>query len=135
MASQMSNAVFDSVSVDIETDKATFHATGQTLLFDGFLKVYKEDSDDSDDKEDNAKLPPLSVGDSVNVSELLPEQHFTMPPPRFTEASLVKKLEELGIGRPSTYASIMSTIVDRDYVELDKSRRFIPTMGGWLVSG
>lgn len=134
LASQMSNAVFDSVSVDIETDKATFHATGQTLLFDGFLKVYKEDSDDSDDKEDNAKLPPLSVGDSVNVSELLPEQHFTMPPPRFTEASLVKKLEELGIGRPSTYASIMSTIVDRDYVELDKSRRFIPTMGGWLVS-
>jgi len=133
MASQMTNAVFDSVAADLEYKNAAFRATGQTLVFDGFLKVYKEDSDDDEDEE-NAKLPPLAVGDKVGVLEFIPEQHFTMPPPRYTEASLVKKLEELGIGRPSTYASIMSTIVDRGYVEIDKSRRFIPTIGGWLVA-
>ncbi|MDR2268955.1 MAG: type I DNA topoisomerase [Rickettsiales bacterium] len=133
LASQMSNAVFDSVAVDLEKNEAAFHATGQTMVFDGFLKVYNETKDDEDEEKD-ARLPELAVGDSIDVSKLVPEQHFTMPPPRFTEASLVKKLEELGIGRPSTYASIMSTIVDRNYAELDKSRRFIPTMGGWLVS-
>jgi DNA topoisomerase-1 len=134
LASQMTNAEFDSVAVDLESGKNAFHATGQTLVFDGFLKVYNEDKDDGNDDDKESKLPALAEGDSVDVAGLLPEQHFTQPPARFTEASLVKKLEELGIGRPSTYASIMSTIVDRNYVELDKSRRFIPTTGGWLVS-
>jgi DNA topoisomerase-1 len=133
MASQMTNAVFDSVAADLENGAATFRATGQTLAFDGFLKVYREDIDD-EAADDESALPPLSVGEDLPVVELIPEQHFTQPPPRFTEASLVKKLEELGIGRPSTYASIMSTIVDRGYVEVDKNRRFIPTSGGWLVS-
>jgi DNA topoisomerase-1 len=133
MSSQMTNAIFDSVAVDMENKNATFHATGQTLVFDGFLSVYREAVDD-DEEEKEEKLPELSVGDKIEITEYLPEQHFTMPPPRFTEASLVKKLEELGIGRPSTYASIMSTIVDREYVEVDKSRRFVPTTGGWLVS-
>lgn len=140
LASQMTNALFDSVAVDMESKlsgvngTATFHATGQTLIFDGFLKVYRESSDDDTEKDDETRLPALSVGDELDVAEFLSEQHFTMPPPRYTEASLVKKLEELGIGRPSTYASIMSTIVDRNYVELDTSRRFVPTTGGWLVS-
>jgi DNA topoisomerase-1 len=133
IACQMTNALFDAVAVDLAAKDALFHATGQSLVFDGFLKVYVEDKDDNADEE-NAKLPPLSAGDVANVLEFLPEQHFTQPPPRFTEASLVKKLEELGIGRPSTYASIMGTIVDREYVGVDKNRRFTPTMGGRLVS-
>jgi DNA topoisomerase-1 len=134
LASQMTNAMFDSAAVDLAGGRAVFHATGQTLVFDGFLRVYKESSDDDSEDKDDGALPPLSVGDKVDVLEFLPEQHFTQPPPRYTEASLVKKLEELGIGRPSTYASIMSVIVERNYVELDKSRRFVPTTGGWLVS-
>ena len=135
LASQMTNALFDAVAVDFKAgDTAQFHATGQTLVFDGFLKAYDESSDDDAEKENESALPPLSVGDSVKVGEYHPEQHFTQPPPRFTEASLVKKLEELGIGRPSTYASIMSTIVDRQYVEADRSHRFTPTPAGWLVS-
>lgn len=135
VACQMTNAEFDSVSVDILTaDKqATFHASGRTRTFDGFMKVYIEDSDD-DDGEENTKLPPMNVGDKITISEIKPEQHFTAPPARYTEASLVKKLEELGIGRPSTYATIMSTIVDRNYVEQDKQRRFHPTSGGWVVA-
>ena len=135
IACQMTNAEFDSVSVDILTDDkiATFHTVGTTRTFDGFMAVYIEDKDDSDDEE-NEKLPVLSVGDRITISEIKPEQHFTMPPARYTEASLVKKLEELGIGRPSTYATIMSTIVDRKYVEQDKQRRFHPTSGGWVIA-
>ena len=135
IACQMTNAEFDSVTADIETQNhiAVFHAVGTTRTFDGFMRVYTEDKDDaSDDTE--SKLPQLNVGDDVNISELIPEQHFTQPPARYTEASLVKKLEELGIGRPSTYATIMSTIVDRKYVEQDKQRRFHPTPGGWVIS-
>jgi DNA topoisomerase-1 len=125
--------------VDLGGKNAMFRATGQTMVFDGFLKVYNESADDpspngAEAGGDEEKLPPLAAGDKVKVLDIIPEQHFTQPPARFTEASLVKKLEELGIGRPSTYASIMSTIVDRGYVEVDKSRRFIPTMGGWLVA-
>lgn len=135
IACQMTNAEFDSVSADIETENkaAVFHAVGTTRTFDGFMRVYTEDKDDADEK-DETKLPPLSVGDEIIITELKPEQHFTQPPARYTEASLVKKLEELGIGRPSTYAAIMSTIVDRKYVEQDKQRRFHPTPGGWVIS-
>ena len=135
IACQMCNAEFDSVAADIETEnkKALFHATGSTRTFDGFMKVYTEDKDDEDDNKES-KLPVLNIGDNVQITELLPEQHFTQAPPRYTEASLVKKLEELGIGRPSTYATIMSTIVDRNYVEQDKQRRFHPTSGGWVIA-
>ena len=135
IACQMTNAEFDSVAVDILTDdkNATFHAVGRTRTFDGFMKVYIEDKDDSE-SEENTKLPPMNVGDKITISEIIPEQHFTAAPPRYTEASLVKKLEELGIGRPSTYATIMSTIVDRKYVEQDRQRRFHPTSGGWVVA-
>ena len=134
IACQMVNAEFDSVAADIETQNkiAIFHAVGTTRTFDGFMKVYTEDKDDDTDSVES-KLPPISVGDSVAISKLSPEQHFTQPPARFTEASLVKKLEELGIGRPSTYATIMSTIVDRKYVEQDKQHRFHPTTGGWII--
>ena len=135
VACQMTNAEFDSVAVDILTDDklATFHAVGRTRTFDGFMKVYIEDKDDSEEEE-NTKLPPMNVGDKINISEIKSDQHFTAPPARYTEASLVKKLEELGIGRPSTYATIMSTIVDRKYVEQDRQRRFHPTSGGWVVA-
>ena len=135
IACQMTNAEFDSVAVDIKTDNnvAVFHAVGTTRTFDGFMRVYTEDKDDADDVNE-AKLPPLNVGDKISIIEILPEQHFTQPPARYTEASLVKKLEELGIGRPSTYATIMSTIVDRKYVEQDKQRRFHPTPGGWVIA-
>ena len=135
IACQMKNAEFDSVTADIETDNhvAVFHAVGSTRTFDGFMRVYTEDKDDEEDKKDT-KLPPMNVGDAIKITELIPEQHFTQPPARYTEASLVKKLEELGIGRPSTYATIMSTIVDREYVEQDKQRRFHPTNGGWIIA-
>ena len=135
IACQMTCAEFDSVAADIETQNkvAVFHAVGSTRTFDGFMKVYTEDKDDEEDKKES-KLPPMNVADSVDITELIPEQHFTQAPPRYTEASLVKKLEELGIGRPSTYATIMSTIVDRAYVEQDKQRRFHPTNGGWVIA-
>ena len=135
VACQMCNAEFDSVAADIETENksAVFHATGSTRTFDGFMKVYTEDKDDEEDNKES-KLPVLNIGDIIQISELIPEQHFTQAPPRYTEASLVKKLEELGIGRPSTYATIMSTIVDRNYVEQDKQRRFHPTSGGWVIA-
>lgn len=133
IACQMTPAGFDVVAVDIKTDNATFHAVGTTRTFDGFMKVYTEDRDDAADDAES-KLPPMNVGDEIKITALTPEQHFTQPPARFTEASLVKKLEELGIGRPSTYAAIMSTIVDRKYVEQDKQRRFHPTPGGWVIA-
>lgn len=135
IACQMTNAEFDSVAADIENNahSAIFHAVGSTRTFDGFMRVYTESRDDDADAAES-KLPALSVGDAVMITELTPEQHFTQPPARYTEASLVKKLEELGIGRPSTYATIMSTIVDRGYVEQDKQRRFHPTSGGWVIA-
>ena len=135
VACQMVNAEFDSVAVDIKHDNANaiFHSVGTTCTFDGFMKIYNETNED-DDAPENVKLPPLNIGDEIIINKFLPEQHFTMPPVRFTEASLVKKLEELGIGRPSTYATIMSTIVDRNYVEQDKQHRFHPTSAGWIIS-
>lgn len=132
IACQMCNAEFDSVSVDINVKNSVFHCVGTTRTFDGFMKVYIEDVDD-EKENDEVKLPQLNIGDEVNVKSLKSEQHFTQPPARFTEASLVKKLEELGIGRPSTYATIMSTIVDRQYVEQDKQHRFHPTISGWVL--
>jgi len=137
VACQMESAVFDQVTVDIlSQDKSvTLRATGQIQIFDGFLKVYQEDRDDVPDDEDSEsrRLPPLAERDGLERRSVKPEQHFTQPPPRYTEASLVKKLEELGIGRPSTYASIMQVLQDRDYVKLEQ-RRFVPEDRGRLVT-
>ncbi len=132
IACQMTNAEFDSVAVDINIKNSVFHCVGTSRIFDGFMKVYIEDVDDEKESDD-VKLPVLNIGDEIEIKSLKPEQHFTQPPARFTEASLVKKLEELGIGRPSTYATIMSTIVDRQYVEQDKQHRFHPTVSGWVL--
>jgi len=133
LASQMAPARFDTVSVDIRlsSDDTLFRASGQTLVFPGFIGVYMEDVDDAVE-EDSAKLPPLLEGDVLPVEKLYGEQHFTQPPPRFSEASLVKSLEEYGIGRPSTYATIISTLQAREYATLDK-KRFMPTDVGRVV--
>lgn len=133
LASQMAPARFDTVSVDIRlsSDDTLFRASGQTLVFPGFIGVYMEDVDDAEE-EDSAKLPPLVEGDVLPVDKLYGEQHFTQPPPRFSEASLVKALEEYGIGRPSTYATIISTLQAREYATLDK-KRFMPTDVGRVV--
>ncbi len=137
IASQMESVVLDQVSADIisENMEITFRATGSTLLFDGFYKLYKEDKDDKnkEDGETEKILPNLEQDQSLQRNSITPEQHFTQPPPRFSEASLVKKLEELGIGRPSTYASIISVLQDRSYVTLEK-RRFEPVDRGRLVT-
>ena len=133
LACQMSPARFDTVSVDIRlsSDDTLFRASGQTLVFPGFIGVYMEDVDDAEE-EDSAKLPPMQEGDVLPVVKLYGEQHFTQPPPRFSEASLVKSLEEFGIGRPSTYATIISTLQAREYATLDK-KRFVPTDVGRVV--
>jgi DNA topoisomerase-1 len=138
MASQMASAVLDQVSVDIQGsgNKGVFRATGSTVVFDGWLKIYQDQRDDDDkgpDGEMNVRLPPLVEGNDLVKNDIKPEQHFTQPPPRYSEASLVKRLEELGIGRPSTYASIMQVLQDRDYVRLDK-RRFVPEDRGRVVT-
>jgi DNA topoisomerase-1 len=129
VASQMAEARFNQVGVDVEgsVDGATYglRATGQTMIFDGFIRVYREGRDEGPDEDAEARLPELTVDQLLRMLEVLPEQHFTQPPPRYTEASLVKTLEELGIGRPSTYASIISTIQDRGYVRLQE-KRFYP---------
>ena len=135
LACQMESAVLDKVSVDIpSSDKSLMlHATGQTIAFPGFIKVYKEDIDD-EKEEEGGLLPPMNTGDALTLKQVDAEQHFTEPPPRYTEASLVKKMEELGIGRPSTYASILSVLQDRQYVVLDKKKRFIPEDRGRVVT-
>ena len=135
VASQMSPAVFDVVTVDIAARNYTFRATGSTVKFDGFLRVYREGKDDPNqvDDEDKQPLPPLTEAQILKLLALTPKQHFTEPPPRFTEATLVKALEEKGIGRPSTYASIISTIQDRQYVELAE-KKFKPTELGATVN-
>jgi DNA topoisomerase-1 len=129
VATQMAEARFNQVGVDVEAtaDGATYglRATGQTLIFDGFIRVYTEGRDEGPDEDAENRLPDLTPDQVLRMLEVLPEQHFTQPPPRYTEASLVKTLEELGIGRPSTYASIISTIQDRGYVRLE-DRRFFP---------
>ncbi len=143
VASQMAPAIFDSTTVDLSawtrtvssgTAPYVFRATGSVLKFPGFLAVYNVSLDEGEEDEDRERrLPPLSEGDPLTLMQLLPIQHFTEPAPRFTEASLVKELEQLGIGRPSTYASIISTIQEREYVELTE-KKLLPTSLGRLVT-
>src|SRR5208282_566814 len=143
VASQMTAAIFDQTTVDIDAQapgaaRYNFRVTGSVQKFEGFLKVYEEakESKDEEDESLKHKLPPLEAGQSLRLESLHPEQHFTEPPPRFNEASLVKELEERGIGRPSTYAAIMSTIVDRGYVQKTAGRggKFFPTEIGFVVT-
>lgn len=136
IACQMESATFDSVAVDIASQdkKITFRASGSTMVFDGFLKVYQEGKDEGDEEDDEKLLPPLSEGEIAKVNAITPDQHFTQPPPRFSEASLVKKLEELGIGRPSTYASIISVLQDRNYVTLEKKQFKAEDRGRIVIS-
>lgn len=138
VASQMNPAVFDHTDVDITAGRVEFRATGSTQKFGGFLAVYREsrpeDKADSGDDAEESVLPELREGETLALRQLLPEQHFTQPPPRYNEASLVKALESKGIGRPSTYASILSTIQDREYVDKQEGK-FYPTETGELVTG
>ena len=138
MACQMVPAVFETVAIDFaagaEADGHVFRANGSVLVEPGFIAVYQEGKDDAKDDEGDRLLPDIEEGDIVDLDELRPEQHFTEPPPRFTEASLVKALEEYGIGRPSTYASIIATLKNREYVEMD-GKRFLPTDIGRIVNG
>ncbi len=135
VACQMIHATIDTVAADLGAgDGNVFRANGSTIASPGFIQVYLEGTDDAKPGEDDEKmLPPLSEGEKVSLNKIRPEQHFTEPPPRYSEASLVKALEEFGIGRPSTYASIISTLQDREYVEMDK-KRFIPTDVGRVVN-
>jgi DNA topoisomerase-1 len=138
MACQMVPAVFDTVAIEMAVgDVALGHlmrANGSVLVEPGFMAVYQEGKDDSKDDDSDRLLPEIDEGDTIKLDELRPEQHFTEPPPRFTEASLVKTLEEYGIGRPSTYANIIATLKNREYVEMD-AKRFIPTDIGRIVNG
>ncbi|MGD6849743.1 type I DNA topoisomerase [Rossellomorea aquimaris] len=131
VASEMSPAIMDTMSVDIVNGSVMFRATGSKVKFPGFMKVYVEGSDDQKEEKDNL-LPALEENDKVKSESIDPNQHFTQPPPRYTEARLVKTLEELGIGRPSTYAPTLDTIQRRGYVTLD-NKRFIPTELGEIV--
>jgi DNA topoisomerase-1 len=135
VASQMTAAIFDQTTIDIEAGRFIFRATGSVQKFDGFLKVYQEGRDEKteDDEEAERKLPLVEKGEALKLNSVAPEQHFTEPPPRYTEATLVKALEEKGIGRPSTYAAIMTTILDREYVEKHEGR-FHPTALGTTVN-
>jgi DNA topoisomerase-1 len=146
MATQMADAKFDQVGVDIVARASRagtapgaddveygLRATGQTMTFDGFIRVYKEGRDEGPDEDAEKTLPALTAEQILRMLEVLPEQHFTQPPPRYSEASLVKTLEELGIGRPSTYASIIDTIQRREYVTLEE-KRFRPTDTGEVVT-
>ncbi|MFS8182069.1 type I DNA topoisomerase [Pseudovibrio denitrificans] len=136
IASQMESAVLERTTVDIDAvngaKKAALRASGSVVRFDGFLTLYQEGKDDEEDEE-SKRLPPMTRGDSLGRKGIEANQHFTEPPPRFTEATLVKKMEELGIGRPSTYAATLQTLRDRGYVELDK-KRLIPQDKGRLVT-
>ena len=138
IASQMNPAVLDVTTIDISAEKYLFRATGSVLKFDGFMRLYLEGRDDNSteatrDDEADAILPVLEIGEQLDLRKLTPKQHYTQPPPRYTEATLVKALEEKEIGRPSTYAAIISTIQDREYVVKEK-RRFQPTDMGKLVN-
>jgi DNA topoisomerase-1 len=141
IASQMVPAIFDTVAVDLVPGAQTggdpvgrFRANGSILVRPGFMEVYQEGRDDSAADDQDRRLPELEEGDVIQLLEIKADQHFTEPPPRFTEASLVKTLEEFGIGRPSTYASIISTLKNREYVEMD-GKRFLPTDIGRIVNG
>jgi len=138
VACQMVHAVYDMVALDLlpikQPDTGRLRATGSTLVKPGFMAVYHEDQDDAKEDDSDRTLPPVKEGDVLTLAEVRADQHFTEPPPRFTEASLVKTLEEYGIGRPSTYASIISTLKNREYVEMD-GKRFIPTDVARIVNG
>jgi len=135
VASQMTAAIFDQTTIDIQAGRFVFRATGSVQKFDGFLKLYQEGRDEKPDDDDEAErsLPLVEKGETLVLNTITPEQHFTEPPPRYTEATLVKALEEKGIGRPSTYAAIMSTIQEREYVEKLQGR-FHPTGLGKTVN-
>jgi DNA topoisomerase-1 len=135
VACQMEQAIIDMVAATIDTQKYSLRANGSTIKFDGFYKLYREDLDDSvgDEDDSGGLLPPMNEGEAVEQTAITPAQHFTEPKPRFTEASLVKNLEELGIGRPSTYSAIISVIQDRNYVKLEK-KRFFPEERGRIVT-
>ncbi len=135
VACQMNPAIMDRVVVDAKSmdKKILLRATGQVIQFDGFLKLYQESKDDADEDDENRILPNVEAGENVEKGDIKPSQHFTTPPPRFTEASLVKKLEELGIGRPSTYANIIAVLQERKYVKVEKLR-FIPEDRGRIVT-
>jgi DNA topoisomerase I len=135
LACQMAAARMERTTVDVASrdDQIEMRATGQVMLFDGFLRVYEEGRDDSVVDDDDRRLPQISVGETADKKSISPEQHFTQPPPRYTEATLVKRMEELGIGRPSTYASVVTTIQDREYVRKEKNR-LIPEDKGRLVT-
>jgi len=138
VACQMTHAVFDQVALDMlpvnDAEVGRFRATGSTLVKPGFIAVYQEGQDDVKDEEADKSLPKVEEGDILDMVAMRADQHFTEPPPRFSEASIVKTLEEYGIGRPSTYASIISTLQNREYVEMD-GKRFIPTDVGRIVNG
>ena len=135
IASQMASARIERATIDIAwpDTSCVLRATGSITLFDGFLKLYREGRDDQPDNDEDRSLPNMTQGETLNRGDITPSQHFTEPPPRFSEATLVKRLEELGIGRPSTYASILTVLQDRDYVRLDKGR-FVPEDRGQLVT-
>jgi DNA topoisomerase-1 len=135
VASQMTPALFDQTTIDIAAGRFIFRATGSVQKFDGFLKLYQEGRDEKTEEDEEAErtLPPVEKGETLGLNQITPEQHFTDPPPRFTEATLVKALEEKGIGRPSTYAAIMTTILAREYVEKLEGR-FHPTELGKTVN-
>jgi DNA topoisomerase-1 len=132
VASQMQSAELDQVAVTAASGGTKLRATGSIVAFDGFLKLYREGTDEDEDEE-NRMLPPMAERDPLKREKVSADQHFTQPPPRYSEASLVKKMEELGIGRPSTYASILTVLRDRNYVRLE-ARRFIPEDRGRLVT-
>lgn len=133
VSSQMTDAVYDTLSADISAKDLLFRANGRLLKFSGFLEVYSVQENDDESKEKEGMLPPLQVKELLDLVNLIPEQHFTEPPPRYNEASLIKALEEDGIGRPSTYAPIIQTIQARNYVRLDQ-KRFLPTKLGRVVN-
>ncbi|MDU8926103.1 type I DNA topoisomerase [Alisedimentitalea sp. MJ-SS2] len=135
LACQMESARMERTTVDVGSSdgQVALRATGQVVLFDGFLKVYEEGRDDQVVDDDDKRLPQVMEGESASKHGVTPEQHFTQPPPRYTEATLVKRMEELGIGRPSTYASVITTIQDREYVRKDKNRLF-PEDKGRIVT-
>src|SRR5437899_2443207 len=134
VACQMEAARLEQTSVDIKANDAIFRATGQVVKFDGFIRVYTEGQDEATTEDDEKTLPALTEGDRLKLQKLTPDQHFTQPPPRFSQATLIKELEEKGIGRPSTYASIMQTILGKEYVQEDEQRRLYPTELGMLVT-
>ena len=133
IASQMAPAVFDTIAANIDVSNYNFKANGQTLKFKGFMSVYVEDKDVKTNEDEESKMPELQIGEEVKKEKLDPKQSFTEPPPRYTEASLVKALEEKGIGRPSTYATIISTILDRRYVKKEQ-KQLVPTDLGKVVN-